>query len=204
MWWSNTHEYLISVIWKVLDMKQWKQHFIYSHSSWWFIYWVLPHIMHIFLENESVPAIAQNSLFCSFSSFLCTLCYCNHFFFSVLYVPFTIIKSGKWWSRWLLLRRVAFISQKHKSSSCKCQATGVSTYSVFFIYILSCDRFFSIISRIVLLVFITVLDFVAVLYTGKKHEENNFTRSFQESKEIKSMPPGSWAMVPATWGTFPP
>lgn len=59
-----------------------------------------------------------------------------------------------------------------------------------FIYILNGDRFFSIISRCVLLVFITVLDFVAVLYMGKKHEENNFTRSFQESKKSSLCFPG--------------
>lgn len=148
--------------------------------------------MHIFLENESVFAIAQNSLCCSFSSFLCTLHNCNHCFFGVLYVPFIIIESGKWWSRWLLLRRVAFISQtliKVVPIDVRVQVLGLILY--FLIYILSSDRiFFHNFQTRILLVFVPVLDFAAVLYTGKKHGENSFTESFQESRKSSLCLPG--------------
>lgn len=81
-------------------------------------------------------------------------------------------------------------SKPYKSSSYRSQATGISTFSIF-LYILSSDRiFFHNFQTRILLVFDPVLDFAAVLYTGKKHGENSFTASFQESRKLSLCLPG--------------
>lgn len=81
-------------------------------------------------------------------------------------------------------------SKPYKSSSYRSQATGISTFSIF-LYILSSDRiFFRNFQTRILLVFDPVLDFAAVLYTGKKHGENSFTASFQESRKLSLCLPG--------------
>lgn len=141
--------------------------------------------MHVFLKMSQSLQLPQ-ILYFVLSVPSCTFCFGSHCFFNVLFVPFVIVSSGNTNQGDFSLGEVlSFIEKfiKVVVVDVKLQLTA----HILYFYMLSDVIFFS---SHILLVFVTVLDFEAVLFKRKKNGGNDLTDNFQESWKSSLCCPG--------------